>query len=105
MDIQVKKTDFVDGRFSIDYGTNKRATFIVVKESFFGNNTLGELDRVNILVESFDLEGNKISGSFSTSIIGVGDGLSGILSNDTSLLGGTLKYDNIEQCVIRLYEQ
>jgi len=105
MDIQLKKTNFVDGRFSQNFGENKRATFVVVNESFFGNNKLGVIDRVNIFIESFDLEGEKIDGSFSTSVIGIGDSISGILTEDETLLGKMMTWDNMEQCVVRLYEQ
>ena len=104
MDVTIKKSQFVDGRFSLTYTTNKKATFIVVDESFYGNNTLVTINRINIFVETFDNEGNKLSGSFSTSVIGLGDGVSGILTEDTTLLGKILSYDNIESCVIRLYE-
>ena len=104
MDVTIKKTQFVDGRFSLAYAANKKATFIVVNESFYGNNNLGVLNRINIFVETFDAEGNKLSGSFSTSVIGLGDGISGILTEDKTLLGKTLSYANIESCVIRLYE-
>lgn len=105
MDIQLSKSKFVDGRFSQDFGVNKRATFIVVNESFYGNNNLGVIDRVNIFIESFDTAREKIDGSFSTSIIGIGDGLAGVLTEDTTLLGKTMTWDNMEQCIIRLYEQ
>lgn len=105
MDIQLSKTNFVDGRFSQVFGVNKKATFIVVKESFHGNNNLGIVDRVNIFIETFDTEGEKIDGNFSTSIIGVGDGLAGIMTEDTTLLSKVLNWDNMEKCVIRLYEQ
>jgi hypothetical protein len=104
MDISIKKTQFVDGRYSLEYSTNKRATFIVVQESFYGNNTLGAVDRINIMIETFDTEGNKTGGNFSTSVIGVGDTLAGILTEEKTLLGKLLTYNNIEQCVIRLYE-
>lgn len=104
MDVAIKKSQFVDGRFSLAFGINKRATFIVVDESFLGNNNLGVINRINIFVESFDTEGEKLSGSFSTSVIGLGDGVAGVLSEDTTLLGKILSYDNIESCTIRLYE-
>ena len=104
MDIQLQKSNFVDDRYSQTFGVNKKATFIVVKESFYGNNNLGIVDRINIFIESFDIEGNKIDGSFSTSVIGVGDNLAGILTEDSTLLGKTLTWDNMEQCVVRLYE-
>jgi len=105
MDIRLLQSDFVDDRFSIAYSANKRATFINVQESFQGNNDLGVVDRINIMVEAFDTDGVKTGGSFSTSIIGVGDSLVGVLSDDVNILGTTLTWDNMEQCVIRLYEQ
>ena len=105
MDIQLVQANFVDGRFTQEYSTNKKATFIVVKESFAGNNDLGEVDRVNIFIATYDSEGAKVSGSFSTSIIDVGDNLAGVLSDDSTILGTLLTWDNMAQCVIRLYEQ
>lgn len=105
MDISLKQTQFVDGRFSIDFGTNKKATFIVVNESFYGNNNLGVVDRVNIFIESFDATEEKTGGSFSTSVIGIGDQHAGVLTDNKELLGELLTWDNLEQCVIRLYEQ
>ena len=105
MDIQLKQSQFVDDRFSQSFGSNKRATFIVVKEAFYGNNKLGTVNRVNIFIESFDSNKEKIGGSFATSIIGIGDGAAGVFSEDSSLLGKVLSWDNMESCVIRLYEQ
>ena len=104
MDVAIRKSQFVDGRYSLTYGLNKRATFIVVNESFYGNNNLGILDRINIFIETLDAEGNKLSGNFSSSIIGIGDGLAGVLTEDETLLGKTLSWSNLESCVIRLYE-
>jgi hypothetical protein len=105
MDIRLQKSQFVDGRFSQSFSTNKVATFIVVKESFHGNNTLGVVDRINIFIESFDVTGAKIGGSFSSSVIGIGDALAGVLTTDTTLLGKLFSWDNLEQCTVRLYEQ
>ena len=105
MDIKLSQAKFVDGRFTQEFGVNKRATFIVVNESFYGNNNLGVVDRVNIFIESFNTEGEKIDGGFSTSIIGIGDGLAGIITDDETLLSKTLNWNNMEQCTIRLYEQ
>jgi len=104
MDIQLKQNNFIDGRFSQSFGENKKATFIVVNEAFHGNNKLGVIDRVNIFIESFDTEGVKIDGSFSTSVIGIGDAIAGIMTEDPDLLGKTMTFDNMENCVIRLYE-
>lgn len=104
MDISLKQTQFIDGRYAVNFGLNKTATFIVVNESFYGNNNLGVVDRVNIFIESFSTDGTKLSGNFSTSIIGVGDSFAGIMSEDTTLNGSLLTWDNLEQCVIRLYE-
>lgn len=104
MDIQLQKSKFVDNRYSQVFGTNKKATFIAVKESFPGKNSLGVIDRVNIFIESYNDQGVKIDGNFSTSVIGIGDGLAGIMTDDTTLLGKILNWDNMEKCVVRLYE-
>ena len=104
MDISLRQSQFTDGRYSVNFGLNKTATFIVVKESFYGNNNLGVIDRINIFVESFASDGTKLSGNFSTSVIGVGDSFAGVMSEDSTLNGKLLSWDNLEQCVIRLYE-
>ena len=104
MDITLQKAQFVDGRFSIAFGVNKTATFIVVNESFLGNNNLGVIDRINIFIATYDAEGVKIGGHFSPSIIGIGDGIAGILTEDESLLGSVMTWNNMESCVVRLYE-
>jgi hypothetical protein len=104
----LKKADFVDSRFSVDFGVNKRATFINVDETFKGSNDLGRVFRINIQIESFNDAGTKINGDFASSVIGIGQTkLAGIMlsdPNDTELLGQILNFDNIERCVIRLYE-
>ena len=105
MDISLKQSQFIDGRYSIEFGTNKVATFIVIQESFYGNNNLGVVDRINIFIESFDVNGEKLAGTFSTSVIGIGDNVAGILTENEELVGKLLTWDNLEQCVIRLYEQ
>ena len=104
MDIRLQKTEFVDGRYSVSYGTNKKATFIVVQESFYGNNDLGVVDRVNLFIETFNTDGSKAGGNFSTSVIGIGDAIAGVLTESEDLLGSLLTWDNMEQCVVRLYE-
>jgi len=105
MDVKLKKSQFIDGRYSLKFGANKKATFIVVNESFYGNNNLGVVDRVNIFVESFNSSGEKLNSHFASSIIGMGDGIAGVLTEDEALLGKVLTWNTLEQCVIRLYEQ
>ena len=105
MDISLSQSQFVDGRYTVDFGTNQKATFIVVNESFYGNNNLGVVNRINIFIESFDTNGVKTGASFSTSVIGIGDALAGVLTDNEDLLGELLTWDNLSQCVIRLYEQ
>lgn len=105
MDISLKQSQFVDGRYSVNFGTNKKATFIAVNESFYGNNNLGVVDRINIFIESLDSTGVKTGGNFSTSVIGIGDQHAGVLTENEELLGELLTWDNLDQCVIRLYEQ
>ena len=105
MDISLKQSQFIDGRYSVNFGTNKKATFIVVNESFYGNNNLGVVDRINIFIESFNALGEKIGSNFSTSVIGIGDSFAGVLTDNTELLGDLLTWETLEQCMIRLYEQ
>jgi len=106
-DIRLLRDQFVNNKFTIDYGVNKRATFINVDEKFAGENSLGHVFRINIFTETFDNSGVKISADFSTSVIGIGDMIAGVFpvdENDVELLGQLLNFDNMERCVVRLYE-
>jgi hypothetical protein len=107
MDLQLRQEQFVDNRYTVEYGANKQATFIVVNESFGGKNNLGVVNRINIFTESFNGEGEKIEANFSTSVIGIGDMIAGIFpadENDIELLGKIFNWDNMERCLVRLYE-
>lgn len=107
MDMQIKQTDFIDGRYTTEISDNRTVTFVVVDEVFLASSSTGakvDEQRVNVHVDKYDDSGNKIDGSYGTSIIGIGNQVIGILSDETSLLGKLLTYDNIESCTIRIYD-
>jgi hypothetical protein len=89
---------FVNNVYTYRYGTWS-AVFTIVDEEFAGDNRLGRVNRVTILVTE---EGSG-TGSLCTSVIGLGDGVVGIRSDNFSLLGKLMTHENMAECVVMLY--
>jgi hypothetical protein len=98
MTITLKPEMFKNNKFSCFYG-DKEALFTIVDEEFEGNNKLGKINRIVILVR--DVSGSDVK--MCTTIIGMGDGVVGIRSGNPAVRGKVLNKDNMEDCVIELY--
>jgi hypothetical protein len=94
---------FVNNRYTVVYG-NREALFTIIDEEFSGNNHLGRINRVTVLVREFNTFGKEAGAILCTTVIGLGDGVVGVRSEDPSLKGKLLTHENMEQCVIELYE-
>jgi hypothetical protein len=94
---------FVNNQYAIAYG-NREALFTIIDEEFAGNNRLGRINRIIILVREFDTTRKETGAVLCTTIIGLGDGVVGVESNDPALRGNVLTHENMEQCVLVLYE-
>jgi len=103
MQFILKPEMFVNRKFTISYG-NREALFTIVDEDFFGKNSLGRLNVITIFVRKTDGSGKTFDAQYCTTIIGLGDGVVGIHSEDVSLRGKQLNKDNMERCVVELYE-
>jgi hypothetical protein len=101
--ITLKESDFENNKFTFSYG-NREALFTIVDEEFAGHNTLGRINRMTVLVRKLALAEDEMEAQLCTSVIGVGDGVVGIRSDDPGLLGKLLNKDNMTQCVVELYE-
>jgi len=90
---------FRNNKYYHSYG-RREALFTIVDEEFLGNNKLGRINRMTILVR------NSGSGEarFCSTVIGYGDGYVGIQSENPALKGQLLNKDNMGQCVIDLVE-
>jgi len=103
MDIGLKQSMFSNNKLTVPYG-NKEALFTIVDEEFLGINRLGRINRINILVRKLNNFGQALNATMCTTIIGMGDGIIGIRSDKPELRGKVLNKDNMEDCVIQLYE-
>jgi hypothetical protein len=93
----------VNNKFAFSYG-NREALFTIVDEEFSGHNRLGRINRITILVKKFSPTGKETGTELCTTVIGLGDGVAGIKSDNPLLRSKLLNKDNMEQCVVELYE-
>jgi hypothetical protein len=103
MEIVLNPEMFVNNRYTVTYG-NREALFTVIDEEFSGNNRLGRINRITVLVREFSLAGKEVGAVLCTTVIGLGDGIVGVRSDNPALKGKLLTHENMEQCVVELYE-
>jgi hypothetical protein len=103
MEIVLRPEMFVNNRYTITYG-NREALFTIIDEEFSGNNHLGRINRITVLVREFNLTGKEVGAVLCTTVIGVADGIAGVRSDNSALKGKLLTHENMEQCVVELYE-
>jgi hypothetical protein len=103
MEIVLRPEMFVNNRYTIAYG-NREALFTIIDEEFAGNNHLGRINRITVLVREFSTLGEETDAVLCTTVIGLGDGIVGVRSDDPALKGKLLTHENMEQCVVELYE-
>jgi len=99
MELVLRNADFVNDKLLVRYGSNKEALFTIVNETFPGNNNLGRVNRITCLVRD-----NAGDASLCTTIVGMGDGIVGVRSSLPELRGKPMTQDNMENCVVELYE-
>lgn len=103
MEVVLTEDMFTNNRYSVRYG-NHEAVFIIVDEEFAGNNRLGRINRMVCLVRTFDASGSVTGGDFGTMVIGLGDGVAGVRSSEPALRGKLMTHENMDKCVVILYE-
>jgi hypothetical protein len=103
MEIILSKDMFVNDRYSVQYGS-REALFTIIDEEFAGLNNLARVNRITVLVREFDSSGTEKGAVLCTTVIGLGDGIVGVKSEIPALRGKLLTQDNMEQCVVELYE-
>jgi hypothetical protein len=103
MEIVLTPEMFVNNRYTVTYG-NREAVFTIIDEEFSGNNRLGRINRITVLVRERDVSGKETGAQFCTTVIGLGDGLVGVRSNMPELRGKLLTHENMSYCVVELYE-
>jgi hypothetical protein len=104
MEIALRESMFENNTYSVSYGTDKQAVFTIIDEEFKGNNRLGRINRMTCLVRTFSPDGSVSSGVMGSLVVGLGDQLVGVRSENTELRGKLLTHDVMDQCVVELYE-
>ena len=94
---------FTNNKYTVVYGS-REALFTLIDEEFAGNNRLGRINRITVLVRKRDRTGKELWTRFATTVIGIGNGIAGVMSEQPELRGKLLNKDNMEQCTVVLYE-
>lgn len=103
MEVILTEDMFINNKCMISYGS-REALFTIIDEEFFGNNRLGRINRITIMINEQGSTGKEASACLCTTVIGLGDGLAGVRSDVPELRGKLLTRENMSQCVIELYE-
>jgi hypothetical protein len=103
MEVVLTEDMFENNRCVLTYG-NREALVTIIDEEFYGNNHLGRINRITVLVRQFDHTGAETDASLHGTVIGIGDGVVGVWSEDTTLYGKLLTRDNMTFCVMELSE-
>ena len=104
MELVLHKSDFVNDKFTQLYGGNREALFTIVDEEFPGNNTLGRVNKIVIMVRELSDEDVNVQASIQSSVIGFGNRTVGVRSSVPELRGEIMTQHNMEQCTVVLYE-
>jgi hypothetical protein len=103
MEIKLRPDMFINNKYHVRYG-NREAMFTIIDETYAGLNNIGRVNRITVLVRKFSNDGGDEGARLGTVIIGLGDGIVGVASDNPLLKGKVMTKDNMEECVIFLYE-
>jgi hypothetical protein len=104
MEIVLREDMFQNNKLYVSYGANRQALFTIIDEEFAGNNRLGRINRVTCLARETAPDGTPAAGTLGCLVIGIGDGVVGVRSEDRSLWGKALTRENMDKCVVELSE-
>jgi hypothetical protein len=104
MELVLTEDMFINNSYTVRYG-DRAAEFTIIDEEFAGNNQLGRINRINCLVRTFDEAGSIIDEVLGTTVIGVGNNIVGVRSDYPELRGKLMTHENMDKCVVILYEQ
>jgi hypothetical protein len=105
MTLVLHPEQFVNNKFTVQFGDSREALFTIVDEELAGGSCVARINRITILVYTRKADGTVPDGMLCTNVIGLGDGVAGVHTENAALRGKLLSRDNMEECVIELFEQ
>lgn len=104
MQFILEESMFQNGSYSIEYGS-KKATFTIIAEDYLGSGGLSlSVNRMICVIEEYDDAGSLLSEQFGSLVIGLGDKNVAVMTDDISIRGKLLSKDNMDRCLVELYE-
>lgn len=104
MRLVLNSSDFVHNRYTVSFGDNMEAVFIMIAdEEFPGANSIAKVNVINILVRQRN-DSNYSNATLQSPVIGLGNNIVGVMSSNPELRGKVLNKDNMSECVVLLYE-
>ncbi len=106
IELRLRVDQFENGHFEYRYG-DKIAVFEIINEDFSARSEIGIINKILITVYNQDDSGTVLKAKnvqLQSSVIGLGNNVVGVRSDNAALRGKILSKDNIDQCVILLYE-
>jgi hypothetical protein len=100
MEVALDSSLFENNTLTVRYGENKEATFTIVDEEFAGLNTLARISQIVITVKDLSTRESHLCAA----VIGLGDGIVGVRTDEAALRGKLLNKDNMGSCLVELYE-
>jgi hypothetical protein len=104
MELVLREELFANDEYTVRYG-NRSATFTIIDEELAGNHRLGRINRINCVVREFNGAGAETGARIGMPVIGLGDMVVGVRSDEPSLRGKLLTRENMGQCTVILYEE
>jgi hypothetical protein len=103
MRLVLREDMFINNRLVVRY-SDKEAVFTIIDEEFAGLNRLGRINRITCLVYRLGQDGRLEEPSLCTTVIGMGDSIVGVRTDEPQLRGELLTHENMDRCVVELYE-
>lgn len=103
MTLTLNEDLFENGEYRLQYGL-KTAIFSIIDEEFTGITGTAKIDRMLCTIQTFDETGEKTNEELGSLVIGLGDKNIAVTSDDDGIRGKLMTKDNMELCVVELYE-
>lgn len=100
--LNVKQDGFVDDLFSYTYAGMKKLRIVKLDEAFVNAHRNIGISGLVMQIEQSYSDSDVIDVIPCPTIIGMANAYVSVLSDDSSLVGKALTFDNIEQCYLEL---